>query len=1097
MVDKRRRKSLIIFKSRTNDVPSGNIPAVPTDIDNLNKAADFDKSGVPRPRLLQKSHRSSLLGSLRSLTSLEDEDKLTKTESKTSSILDDEDVNIKDLCEETVLHYGEVQIAANMFRKRTVYLVLTEMYLVRFKNQAKATEYFPTLPAPLKRSSTIRGSSTSQGSYPDLQHALHAETTSGIRLDQVVAAYKLDDGRPFFTIEVAYIDEPVNRASSLQMQLNDPKEAELWLLAIRSAVGNARAKDGLIIPPQSLGYITEFVDRQLDYDPAHFQAFKVVQRAAHRSVGRTPSEDLSKVHSLVCYLAVGINKVHLIPLDRTSTRSSSSSLPELDGSLSFGIVTLSSITVPRGEDSIQLTFKEPTRNPFTLLIASMEVKSMTLWLRSALEYLRPEWIRQHTIMHMPAELEDAVGPVEWPQEDNNSFDRTLIAYCAAFMIDTSNICYTVESDCEDSPCFRLIPNPQRQYSALELLAVFRALRYNEAFASISFSHVDLTALRLFYDDSAEADPDNFSTRSGTSVNIEGHHDLPVLLQEIRAVALKSKKLRRFDFTYSLPQLSSSGTELRSCGVPEALVPLCKRSLTNVDWIILNGIPLAESDIDYLVDAASERRCHLRAIELGDCGLSVHDANVLLSTLSTQENTLEVINLSGAQGRFSTELFQQQISCFANIRKLNLTRVQKSAGSEPLIAPETLLNWRLEELYLSQTTINEQAVDSISAYLASPKSNGLRELHLNQCGISGKDAAVFFRSMAHSDTRRRDIHVSISENRLKVGCSLLFKAIEQDCGPTKLTMRMIDFEKEYQFRELIQALTHNRTLRKLDLSGASLPSDAGEETCEALKRMFVENTTMEELDISGEHAHLETARFGIGLKSALEGLMKNTTLKVLRIEHQGLGLQGVDTLAELLQGNQSLLEIHCDNNDINLQDYTVLVNSLWHNQVLLYFPDLDSDREKWLERKRRELSSQAQNESTDLPARAGTIRRTFTGGIAHRAQRLALKHSDTMPAPARHNDHDVSEALSRLNEKWNAQIARMRKYLTRNHYLANGMPWEEDREDDGRPPTAGSLAAAIMRVHIDDSAGHSRTQAGSVDNMAPETRGVANFTLPDD
>lgn len=95
--------------------------------------------------------------------------------------------------------------------------------------------------------------------------------------------------------------------------------------------------------------------------------------------------------------------------------------------------------------------------------------------------------------------------------------------------------------------------------------------------------------------------------------------------------------------------------------------------------------------------------------------------------------------------------------------------------------------------------------------------------------------------------------------------------------------MVEYQKEDHFRELILAMKRNTTLKYLDISKASLPYDASDETCEALQQMFMENKTLEELDISGEHAHLEIAKFGIGLNHALTGLKKNSALRVLRIE----------------------------------------------------------------------------------------------------------------------------------------------------------------------------------------------------------------------
>lgn len=103
------------------------------------------------------------------------------------------------------------------------------------------------------------------------------------------------------------------------------------------------------------------------------------------------------------------------------------------------------------------------------------------------------------------------------------------------------------------------------------------------------------------------------------------------------------------------------------------------------------------------------------------------------------------------------------------------------------------------------------------------------------------------------------------------------------SPSHLTMRMVEYQKEDHFRELLLAIKQNNTLRYLDISKASLPYDANHDTCEALQQMFMENETLEELDISGEHAHLEVAKFGIGLNHALTGLKTNCALKVLRIE----------------------------------------------------------------------------------------------------------------------------------------------------------------------------------------------------------------------
>lgn len=1047
-------------------------PSIPNHDANHFEKIGFSESPKLRPRILTKGARTSVFGSLKSLRSSEDDDRLTKTESKASSAHEESDLPglmQAGLFGTSVLHHGDVQAMGGMFRKRNYYLVLTETHLLRFKGQAKAAEMYPVIPSSIGRSSGHRQSMASFGSNSDTQPSAMSDILDGIALNQVIATSKLDDGRPYFSIEVSHLDDAINKASSMSMQLNDPREADLWLVVIRKAAAEARAKHGHDFPPGTLAYIAQALDHERDYDARHFQLFKVVQRTSSKSVSRSSTDDLAKLNSSTCYLAIGINNVHLVPLKKPNDRSSASSLQDLEAPNSFGITTLSAMSLQPGDDTFQLTFRMPLQSAFTLHLASAKAKEIVLWIKHRAEYLRPEWVHQPFAFFAPKELEDDMAPSESSEDEHKYFDRTLIAYGAGFHVDVSRICYSVDYHCEDAPCFRLLKPFHSYYTALELLAVMRALRYNETFTSISFAGINLDVLQCIYD-LYGVDLDALYTRSGVATNLSNQEELPLLSQEIRALALKSRRLRRLDFSYCLSRRHRSGTDVdtKACGIPEALVPLCKRTLTNVDWLVLNGIRLGDSDLDYLVDAASQRVCHLRALEIGNCGLSVHDIDVLLSTLAVQESTMEVIDISGVQGRFSPELFQRQIGYFGHIRKLNLTRVQKTAGPEPLIAPETLLTWRLEELQLSQTLVNQETVDAIGAYLASSRSDSLHELGLDQCGLTGKDLAIFFRAMSRDRGSPREVHVSASENRLKAGYHYLFDTIRQNKTPTHLTMRMIEFEKEHHFRQLVQALQKNTALKVLDISKASLPYDAGEETCQDLQKMFEQNSSLEELDISGEQAHLDSARFGIGLNLALTGLKKNKTLKMLKIEHQNLGMQGANTLAEVLETNDSLVEIHCENNDINLQSFTVLVNGLQRNRSVTHMSSMTRDREKSLEKVKREI--EAMNKTIDFtsPSAGSSLKRTLTGVMGSRSNRPSLGQGSASPIPA-YTDQDIKAAVDALHGKWDAEVQRMQGYLLRNYNLAHGLSWADDgTSENQRPRTAETLGDVLRNVKLDST-----------------------------
>ncbi|KAL9112731.1 MAG: hypothetical protein Q9227_003034 [Pyrenula ochraceoflavens] len=1091
MSERRRRKSLNIFKptltplspDRSPDSPSEeslvgrkkkgrhssilsnfSTPASPAspvgspDLESLDKTDSFKV----RPRTLQKSSRSSVFGSIRSLRSLEDEEKLSRSYSKASSIDDEEITSVngsRRLFGDTVIYHGEVQTSGGMFRKRTQYLVLTDSYLIRFRSHSKASEMYPAIPPPIGRGHSSRQSVASISSFQDMQMSAYNDITSGIALNHIVAVYKLDDGRPYFSIEVSHLDENLNRGSSMNMQLNDPKDCDIWLDAIRSAASAARLSDGHSFHQGILEYVARTLEHERDYDPNHFHLFKVVQRASNKAVGRSSSDDLSKLNSTLSYLVVGMNKIHLVPLSKAITRSSSA-VNELEVPVSFGITTLSAFSMQGGDDAFQTIFRLPAQKPHAVHLASCQATEIAFQIRAAAEYLRPEWLQQPIFFNVPVRMDEYATQAADISDDHRSFDRTLVAYCAGYKVDTSLIRYTIEYNCEDSPTFRLLSpgTPLRtEYTALELLAVFRALRYNESFATISFSGVNLNVLQNLYDPYG-VDIDSKLTRSGSAVNIQGHEILCLLSQEVRALAIKSKRLRRLDFSFCFSRGRESGDETRNgaCGIPEALSPLCKKSLTNVDWLVLNGIKLGEDDIDHLVDAAAERACHLRAVEVSGCDLSVHEVDVLLSTLAAQESTLEVINISGVQGRISPEMFQRQIGYFGHIRKINLARVQRTTGPEPLIAPETLMAWRLEELVLSHTPMNEKTIDSISAYLACWKSDTLRELQIDQCGLTGSDLAIFLRSMGREGHGARNMHISASENRLWNGHSALFDAISKDFTPTHLTMRMIEFEKERHFRDLVQALARNKTLKILDISKASLPYNASAETCEDLKKMFAENHTLEELDISGEHAHLDATSFGIGLNLALTGLKKNKTLKILKIEHQNLGLQGANTLAEVLEENDTLVEVHCENNNINLQSFSVLVNALRDNQTLLYMPLLQRDRETSFERMRREIEASSKfQEPPALPVTGTTLRRTFTA-----AKNFKTGRSSNESATLRHPSpgftaQDIRAGLEALNDKWDVQVTRLQRYLSRNYHLAHGLPVDDFSDSSSTRPSSTS------------------------------------------
>ncbi|KAF2012465.1 RNI-like protein [Aaosphaeria arxii CBS 175.79] len=977
-----------------------------------------------------------------------------------------------------VLQHGEVQTSSSMFRKKKEYLVLTETHLMRFKNQPKATEAFPLIvPSFSRASSSYRHSqSPSAGSYefPSAASDTSGDRDLGTPLRQIVAVHQLDDGRPHFAFEIAYLDDETNHASSMTLQFGDADDMHRWLAKIRDAANRVRLADSNPLSAYNSHLAARVVEAERDYVPPHYSIYKVVSRPLAKPGTRASSDDLTKALSVVCFLAIGVHKVHIIPLFKPpSQRSSSPSLSTQNTQSSYGVLNITELRVSEVDDNFELTFRLPFQKPKVLYLASLASHDIAVRLRYVEENLRPEWESRPYQFIVPDAVKHDILRQSSPRPiDQDSLDRLLTGYCISYNVKPENIRYQITYPQEDYPRFELLrPIAIRRdhYTALELLAVMRSLRYNEGFGSISFKDVPLDALNGVFDEYG-AEHVCAKTKRGTPVRLDAGelNRSCLLVQEIRALAITSRRLRRLDFSACITRKpkdhmssSSRGRDM-GCGIVEALFPLCKYQTTNVDWIALNNITLGDTDLDYLVAAAVERSCHLRGLELSGCGLTDRTLSLILDSLRSQENTFEAIDLSANPVRLSPALFDSQIGVFGYLTKLNLSNLARSSGTEPLISVETFQAWRLQELILSGTSLNPAMVDAIASYLVNYKqSKALTELKLDHCYLTGRDIAYLLHSMTEVAGQARELHFDISENDIEKNLDELTKAIASGLTPSRLSVRLIEFDEETDFRKMIQALTVNNTIRQLDISRASLPSDASAPTTEALEKMFAENTSLEWLDISGEDSRLETTKLGVGINRALKGLQYNTTLQVLYIRFQKLGLQGASTLADVLKVNTTLRELYCENNGIALSGFTDLVNSLHRNTTLLYLPSMQESRQLALKQTEDQVKQMQSENSPQANGRSTSVRSKIASKVSGKTTR---ERAPSMIL----SDQDIKAALGLVDESWSRQDYRLQQYLQRNFNIANGIEvaLEVDEEEFERPDTALSISKIVEKVTID-------------------------------
>ena len=418
----------------------------------------------------------------------------------------------------------------------------------------------------------------------------------------------------------------------------------------------------------------------------------------------------------------------------------------------------------------------------------------------------------------------------------------------------------------------------------------------------------------------------------------------------------------------------------------------------------------------------------------------------LQAIAHQESTMESIDLSGNPARLDPYLLQSHFRAFGFIRKLNLSRVYRKSGPEPLVSADILLTWKLEELHFNNTSLNQQDVIEICRYLGSSQSDTLRQLGLNRCNLTGLQVGDMLRAMHRGVGKTRPIHLHLTKNPLEKSHDSFVQAVSSSMTPSGITMQMLEYKEEGHFRDLVNALANNTSLVFLDISKISLPSDASEDTSEALERMFAENRTLDELDISGEQTHLEAASLGIGLNRALMGLRRNETIRVLRVENQGLGFQGASTLASVFEQNRGLREVYCESNEIGLQAFTILVKSLEQNFTLLYLPNMETDRDWSLNKVRREIES-SRDSSSMMPGKA-TVRRTLGAAMTGQKSSRSVK---TTPMPAI-TTKDASAAVQSLASKWLKERRKLQDYLTRNYMMVHG-DLVSDMSRDERPATA--------------------------------------------
>ena len=938
---------------------------------------------------------------------------------------------------EDILHHGEILVPSPAVRglgsvqSKSQYAVLTTNQFIRFRTQQQALQWTSMLQEP-NMDQYDRKRTLSKSALAQYSSSFSTGDISAVDLTDVVSVYNLDDGRPYFTIEIACLEENKGElplAWVVTVHIEEPQEFELWLYKLRSSCAAASQLQHWVEESYLLRYAKKWIGQDGQFDiPSGSGIFKVVQRTSHRAsidtarAGTTP----------LCLMAVGLHKIYIIPIPKVNKDSAFQSARTIVGR-SYGLTTLTKFRSQLSDETFHLHFRLPLQQATEFVLSSSAVGKIMNRIWRAVHYLRPAWQASPFDWIVPG------APDEIEQEETNTkqtFIRTVEAYCAAYDCSHSDIRWRTELEVEDAPRFVLLPRNNgihQIYTIYELLAVLRALRYDQYYSSVSFAGVDLTPLQL--PDTQGSDHELWRTQGGQRIESPDKQDVPFSLLglELRAVFLASKRLRRIDFSgcfLSPHSIPSQPVNCRS-SILEAILPLCERQHTNVDWICLNGNNLSRDDVDFLYSAMMQKVCHFRSIELNRCCLEDHDLRNILQICEAQANTLESINISGNPGLLEASTLLQSLKPIRHLRRLELSDLNLRNAGQSFLTFEVLSTWRLEQLELSGTSLSVMDLDHLMQYMRTDTPLCLAWLGLNRCKLTGGDIGRLLKAM-HKNGRNHNLHLEVSGNHLEASGEHreLVEAIERSETPAYLVLENYEYKDIREYRRIIEAFAKNTTVKYLQMSGMAPRHIARDDktTFELLRTMMAKNTAMENLALDGEVGHVDATNLGVKLGFAIDGLADNHTLTCLSVEFQSLGFAGAGALAEMIGENRVLRVLHIDNNDINLQGFTTIVDAVEHNETLIEVSPLHSDSSK-------DLKKIADEEGTPINGRPSKPKRTITMTM----KKVGLDQNPFGAKPGRRSllQEETLEAVSVRRKRWDGQQQRLQQFLDRNRRIARG------------------------------------------------------------
>ena len=345
-----------------------------------------------------------------------------------------------------------------------------------------------------------------------------------------------------------------------------------------------------------------------------------------------------------------------------------------------------------------------------------------------------------------------------------------------------------------------------------------------------------------------------------------------------------------------------------------------------------------------------------------------------------------------------------------------------------------------------------------------EASNFRRLLLNNCGITGAQAARLFRAIGVD----HGIHLFLNGNPLDEGLEYLAEAIRYSQGPAALSMEMVEFKSERRYAEFIRALAATEHLSFLNLVGTSpILQGTGvcsKDTLSALEEFFAHNKSIRYLDISGFSGKLDEGQLGKGFGHSLMGLTKNTTMTHLRVRNQNLH-DDAGTLGVVISENKFLRMLDCQDNKLNMTSLQFLVSSLKSNFNIVEFPFSPEER--------------------------GRIWAEILVGLRRQTSSIPSKKEKT-PLPLQSQETMLREVFWHKFEELGQYLVRNRELL--ENTIGQAFEYESPSEsgDEGNWPRLGLMAGASVTIPEEDDTPTGINEAAGA--RRPATIRSSNITI---